>query len=46
METVFRVLAENIERVKGVLLRVIPTIPAEPGCSCADGAMDPGSLPA
>jgi len=46
METVFRVLAENIERVKAVLLRTIPAIPAEPGCGCADGAVDPGSLPA
>jgi 5'-methylthioadenosine phosphorylase len=46
METVFRVLAQNIERVKGVLLRVIPAIPADPTCGCADGAMDPGSLPA
>jgi 5'-methylthioadenosine phosphorylase len=42
METVFRVLAENIERVKGVLLRAIPAIPATAGCGCADGAMDPG----
>ena len=45
MEAVFRVLAENIERVKGVLLRAIPAIPTEAGCGCADGAMDPGSLP-
>jgi 5'-methylthioadenosine phosphorylase len=45
MEAVFRVLAENIEHVKGVLLRAIPAIPAEPGCGCAQGAMDPGSLP-
>ena len=45
MEAVFRVLAENIERVRGVLLRAIPAIPAEPGCGCADGAMDPGSRP-
>ncbi len=42
METVFRVLAENIERVKGVLLRAIPAIPATAGCDCAHGAMDPG----
>ncbi|HVL06624.1 MAG TPA: S-methyl-5'-thioadenosine phosphorylase [Acidimicrobiales bacterium] len=42
METVFRVLAENIEKVKGVLLRAIPAIPAAPGCGCAGGAMDPG----
>ena len=46
MEAVFRVLAENIERVRNVLLRAIPDIPAEPGCGCAEGAMDPGSLPA
>jgi 5'-methylthioadenosine phosphorylase len=46
METVFRMLAENIERVKAVLLRTIPDIPAEAGCGCADGAVDPGSLPA
>lgn len=45
MDAVFRVLAENIERVKGVLRRAIPGIPAEPGCGCAEGAMDPGSLP-
>jgi hypothetical protein len=42
----FRVLGENIERVKAVLLRVIPTIPAGAGCACAQGAVDPGSLPA
>ena len=46
METVFRVLAENIERVKGVLRRAIPAIPADSSCGCAEGAMDPGSLPA
>jgi 5'-methylthioadenosine phosphorylase len=46
MDAVFRVLAENIERVKAVLLRAIPAIPAQPGCGCAEGAMDPGTLPA
>jgi 5'-methylthioadenosine phosphorylase len=46
MEAVFRMLAANIERVKGVLLRAIPAIPSEPGCGCGEGAMDPGSLPA
>lgn len=45
MDAVFRMLAENIERVKAVLLRAIPSIPADPGCGCAHGAMDPGSLP-
>ena len=42
METVFRVLAENIERVKGVLLRAIPAIPSSVGCECGAGAMYPG----
>ena len=42
METVFRVLAENIERVKGVLLRAIPAIPASAGCDCGAAAMDVG----
>jgi 5'-methylthioadenosine phosphorylase len=42
METVFRVLAENIEKVKGVLLRAIPAIPASVGCDCGAGALDPG----
>jgi 5'-methylthioadenosine phosphorylase len=46
MERVFRVLAENIERVKAVLLRAIPAVPVHAACGCADGAMDPGSLPA
>ena len=46
MDAVFRVLAENIERVKAVLLRAIPAVPAEPGCGCAEGALDPGSFPA
>jgi 5'-methylthioadenosine phosphorylase len=44
MEAVFRVLAENIERVKGVILRAIPAIPASVGCGCAVGAMDPGTF--
>jgi 5'-methylthioadenosine phosphorylase len=46
MEAVFRVLDENIERVKGVILRAIPAIPADPACACSAGAMDPGSFPA
>ena len=46
MEAVFRVLAENIERVKGVILRAIPKIPSDPACACSAGAMDPGSFPA
>lgn len=46
MDAVFRVLAENVERVKAVLLRAIPAVPADLGCGCADGAMDPGAFPA
>jgi 5'-methylthioadenosine phosphorylase len=46
MDEVFRVLAENVERVKDVLLRAIPAIPAAAGCGCSTGAMDPGSFPA
>jgi 5'-methylthioadenosine phosphorylase len=46
MDEVFRVLAENVERVKDVLLRAIPAIPAGAGCGCGAGAMDPGSFPA
>jgi 5'-methylthioadenosine phosphorylase len=46
MDEVFRVLAENVERVKNVLLRAIPAIPAAAGCACSAGAMDPGSFPA
>ena len=46
MEAVFRVLAENVERVKAVLLRAIPAIPSTAGCGCAEGAMDPGTFPA
>lgn len=42
MDAVFRVLAENIDRVKGVILRAIPAIPDTAGCGCSDGAMDPG----
>jgi 5'-methylthioadenosine phosphorylase len=44
METVFRVLADNIENVKGVIRRAIPAIPAGSGCGCSQGALDPGSF--
>jgi len=42
MGTVLRVLAENVEKVQGLLARVIPAVAMEPSCSCADGAVDPG----
>ncbi len=44
METVLRVLAENVEAVQRVLLRAIPEIPVDRACSCHQ-ALDPGSLP-
>jgi 5'-methylthioadenosine phosphorylase len=46
MDEVFRVLGENVERVRAVLHRAIPAVPAEAACGCATGAVDPGSLPA
>jgi len=48
MEAVFRMLAENIERVKAVLRHAIPAIPPASdgtGCVCAEGSVDPGSFP-
>jgi len=44
METVFRVLADNVERVQRLLSRMIPAVPAERACACSQ-ALDPGSLP-
>ena len=46
MEQVFRVLGENVERVRALLHRAVPSVAADPSCGCSDGAMDPGSLPA
>jgi 5'-methylthioadenosine phosphorylase len=45
MEVVFRVLAENIEKVQRLLARAIPAIPSERSCACGDSAVDPGTLP-
>ncbi len=42
IEVVFRVLRENIERVQQLLRRAIGAIPAEPGCGCGAGVVDPG----
>lgn len=44
IDVVFKVLAENIEKVQGTLVRAVPTIPSERSCSCAVGAPDPGAL--
>jgi 5'-methylthioadenosine phosphorylase len=45
MDEVFRVLGENVDRVRALLHRAIPSVPPQPACGCAAGAMDPGSLP-
>jgi 5'-methylthioadenosine phosphorylase len=44
MEVIFKVLAENVERVRRLLARAIPAVPTERGCACGQ-ALDPGSLP-
>jgi 5'-methylthioadenosine phosphorylase len=44
METVFRVLAENVEAVQRLLARAVPAVPGERSCACGQ-ALDPGSLP-
>ena len=45
METIFKVLDENIDRLRRLLFRAIPSIPADRSCACGE-ALDPGSLPA
>ncbi|MGH9222984.1 MAG: S-methyl-5'-thioadenosine phosphorylase [Acidimicrobiales bacterium] len=42
MDVVLRVLRENVEKVQRLLMRVIPSVPAERACSCGVGAVDPG----
>src|SRR5918912_376128 len=43
METVFRVLAENVEAVQRLLTRAIPEVPSERSCACGQ-ALDPGAV--
>jgi hypothetical protein len=45
MATVLRVMEDNVDKVRALLTRAIPTIPAERACACAMGALDPGSFP-
>ena len=42
IETVFKVLAANVERVQAVLRAMVPAIPGDPSCRCSEGAVDPG----
>ena len=47
-EEVFRVFAENTERMRGLLLDVVAALPAEPDCPCQhslDGLKLPFTLP-
>ncbi|MBA3267920.1 MAG: S-methyl-5'-thioadenosine phosphorylase [Acidimicrobiia bacterium] len=44
MEAVFRVLADNVERVQRLLVRTIPAIPVDRACACGQ-VLDLGSLP-
>lgn len=37
-QEVFRVFAENVERLRELLLLAVPALPAEPGCGCAADA--------
>ena len=43
-EEVFRVFADNIERLRGLLLDVIPALPTQPECPCQH-ALDGLTLP-
>ena len=44
METIFKVLEENLDRLRKLLFRAIPLVPAERSCPCGQ-TLDPGSLP-
>ena len=46
METIFRMIDENVERLRHLLFRAIPEIPPKRSCPCGEAALDPGSLPA
>ena len=37
MEEVFRTFEANLHRLRGVLLRAVPAVPASPACSCHEG---------
>ena len=44
MDTVMRVMDDNVDKVRGLLTRAIPSVPPERACACGDGALDPGSF--
>ena len=45
MEIVLKVLDDNLDRLRALLFRAIPAIPAERNCPCGAAALDPGALP-
>jgi 5'-methylthioadenosine phosphorylase len=44
MEEIFRVLEDNLDRLRKLLFRAIPLVPEKRSCACGE-ALDPGSLP-
>jgi 5'-methylthioadenosine phosphorylase len=45
MEIVLKVLDDNLDRLRALLMRAIPAIPADRNCPCGAAALDPGALP-
>ena len=44
MDTVMRVMNDNVDKVRGLLTRAVPSVPRERACACGAGALDPGSF--
>jgi len=44
MDTVLRVMNDNVDKVRSLLMRAIPAVPPERACACGVGALDPGSF--
>ena len=44
MDTVLRVMNDNVDKVRSLLMRAIPAVPTERACACGVGALDPGSF--
>ena len=44
MDTVLRVMNDNVDKVRSLLMRAIPAVPPERACACGAGALDPGSF--
>jgi 5'-methylthioadenosine phosphorylase len=44
MDTVLRVMNDNVDKVRALLTRAIPAVPGTRVCACGEGALDPGSF--